>query len=258
MGCAFKGDPEPTVTWMLKGREIKTDKRYKITFDKESDSSILEIEKCKESDEGTYQVTIKNIHGSETAPVTLMVTEKAEDVQDYKALLKITEQERKTVEEETPDWGKLKATPALIKDKDDDPDKIKLRKVELLPIFIKDPVDLKVMREKEANFECTIKSTTNLNVSWIINEKELTIKDGVRFDKDLAQNRYSLQILRANESKVGAIKVLATNEHGSAERICRLSLLGNFQEIRLNEKTRSGWLNKCLLTSHCRNAKVCW
>lgn len=93
------------------------------------------------------------------------------------------------------------------------------------PVFVQEPASLKVVKEKEAKFECIVKSNPKPNVIWMLNEKEFTNKDGVRIEKDAAKDKYTLIIPKATQAHIGNITVKATNEFGSAERTCQLDVL---------------------------------
>ena len=93
------------------------------------------------------------------------------------------------------------------------------------PAFIEEPKDKGVLRDKEARFECIVTSNPKPTVSWFFNGKELTIKDGVKIEKDVANDKYSLVIPKIAEKNVGTYTVKATNEFGSEERLCKLDIL---------------------------------
>lgn len=93
------------------------------------------------------------------------------------------------------------------------------------PNFISEPQDQKVLRDKEAKFECIIKSNPKPNVNWFLNGKELTIKDGVKIEKDGAKDKYVLIIPKVSNAHIGTISVRATNEYGTIEKNCLLELL---------------------------------
>ena len=92
------------------------------------------------------------------------------------------------------------------------------------PVFITEPSDQNVLREKEAKFECSVKSNPKPNIIWILNEKELTIKDGVKIEKDAVKDKYSLIIPKVMANHIGSFTVKAINEFGTAERICNLTI----------------------------------
>lgn len=102
----------------------------KIYYDSEIDVNFMEIKNCRQKDAGTYQVTASNEFGTETAPVTLIITQNPEDVVDYKTNLKNRNHDRLNAEDQGPDWGKLKKGTALLKDGEGEGEKIKLRHVE--------------------------------------------------------------------------------------------------------------------------------
>lgn len=95
------------------------------------------------------------------------------------------------------------------------------------PVFITEPVDQNILREKEAKFECIVKSNPKPNIIWIFNEKELTVKDGVKIEKDLAKDKYTLVIPKVTNSNVGTFIARASNEYGTVEKSCKL----NVQEL---------------------------
>ena len=52
--------------------------------------TVEQMRDIKNKDAGTYTVTATNEHGSEQVPATLMVTDKMEEVADWKSQLKKT------------------------------------------------------------------------------------------------------------------------------------------------------------------------
>lgn len=89
--CRVEGSPPPTVEWSKgKWRKMTNDQKTRVFFDDESQEYVLEMDEIKKADTGTYTVTIQNKFGSESCPATLMVTDKEEDVQDWKSQLKKT------------------------------------------------------------------------------------------------------------------------------------------------------------------------
>ena len=87
------------------------------------------------------------------------------------------------------------------------------------------PTDQNILREKEARFECIVKSNPKPTVSWYFNEKELTIKDGVRMEKDVSKDKYTLIIPKVGQNHLGKYTVKAINENGSDEKSCELDIL---------------------------------
>ena len=109
------------------------------------------------------------------------------------------------------------------------------------PLFITEPTDQNVLREKEARFECIVKSNPKPNIIWIFNEKEITLKDGVKIEKDLAKDKYTLVIPKVTNSNVGTFIVRATNEYGTVEKSCKLNvqelpkIINKLENIVVNE-----------------------
>jgi hemicentin len=143
--CIVAGDPAPVVTWS-KGRNVAIpDSDAKMYYDKELDAHIMEIDDCKQKDAGTYQVTATNEFGTETAPVTLIITANEEEAIDYKSNLKMRAHNRRGSEDQGPDWGKLKKGGPREKDDEEEGEKIKLRHVE----FEKKTVEEEPMQKPE-------------------------------------------------------------------------------------------------------------
>lgn len=71
----------------------------------------------------------------------------------------------------------------------------------------------------------------------LVNGKELTNKDGVQIEKDLANNKYSLTIPKANPSiHAGTITIKATNTIGSVSHDLILNILGKNDLIIFYDK----------------------
>lgn len=68
--------------------KIQDGGRYCVFVDEATGEHVLQIKDIKDKDAGTYTVTASNEHGSEQAPATLMVTDKLEEVADWKSQLK--------------------------------------------------------------------------------------------------------------------------------------------------------------------------
>lgn len=93
------------------------------------------------------------------------------------------------------------------------------------PVFIQEPTDQKVLKDKEAKFECIVKSNPKPNVIWLFNGKEFTARDGVRMEKDVAKDKYSLVIPKVTPAHIGTITAKATNEFGTSEKTCQIDVL---------------------------------
>ena len=91
------------------------------------------------------------------------------------------------------------------------------------PVFELEPTDQKVLKDKEAKFECVIKANPKPNVIWLMNGKEITSKDGIRVEKDVNKDIYSIVIPKV--TTVGSYIVRATNEFGLLEKSVQLEVL---------------------------------
>lgn len=91
------------------------------------------------------------------------------------------------------------------------------------PVFEVEPTDQQILKDKEIKFETLIKSNPKPNVIWLFNGKELTSRDGVRVEKDVNKDKYTLVIPKV--TTFGTVTVKATNEFGSIEKTCQLDVL---------------------------------
>jgi hypothetical protein len=93
------------------------------------------------------------------------------------------------------------------------------------PVFVSEPVDQSVLKDKEAKFECVVKSNPKPNIVWLFNAKEFTNRDGVRIEKDAGKDKYTLVIPKVTPAHIGTITAKATNEFGTVEKNCQLDVL---------------------------------
>lgn len=93
------------------------------------------------------------------------------------------------------------------------------------PVFVIEPADQSVLKDKEAKFECVVKSNPKPNLVWLLNGKEFTNRDGVRVEKDVAKDKYTLVIPKVTPAQIGTITAKASNEFGTVEKNCQLDVL---------------------------------
>ena len=93
------------------------------------------------------------------------------------------------------------------------------------PVFVVEPTDQNVLKDKEVKFECVVKANPKPNIIWLFNGKEITSRDGVRLEKDVAKDKYTLVIPKVTPAHVGSVTVKAANEFGSIEKSCQLEVL---------------------------------
>lgn len=89
-GCRVAGDPYPMVVWS-KGKSktfTENTSKYALYYDDDLDAHFFEINQCSEADTGLYTVTLQNVHGTLTKPVSCIIVTKPEEVIDYKSILR--------------------------------------------------------------------------------------------------------------------------------------------------------------------------
>lgn len=89
-GCRVAGDPAPLVVWSRgKGKNFtENTTKYELYYDDDLDAHFFEINQCSRPDAGTYQVTVQNVHGTITKPVSCIIATRPEEVIDYRNLLR--------------------------------------------------------------------------------------------------------------------------------------------------------------------------
>ena len=50
--------------------------------------------------------------------------------------------------------------------------------------------DQSVLKDKEAKFECAVKSNPKTNIVWLLNGKKFTKREGVRIEKGVGKDKY--------------------------------------------------------------------
>ena len=88
-GCRVDGDPYPLVVWS-KGKTTTftgNTPKYTLYYDEELDAHFFEINQCSQVDTGIYTVTLENVHGTLTKPVSCFIVTRPEEVIDYKSIL---------------------------------------------------------------------------------------------------------------------------------------------------------------------------
>lgn len=94
------------------------------------------------------------------------------------------------------------------------------------PVFLIEPPNINVLRDKEAKFECVVKSNPKPNIFWLFNGKEIiNNKDGYRLEKDISKDKYILIVNKVNMNNIGTYTCRACNQHGLADQQCTLDVL---------------------------------
>ncbi|XP_052833035.1 muscle M-line assembly protein unc-89 isoform X9 [Octopus bimaculoides] len=87
--CCVTSDPEATVSWIFKGKEIRSDGRIQITHDR--DLHYLVISHVMPEDDGCYQFTATNPLGNLICTSYIIVKENQETFQEFQTIPKFTE-----------------------------------------------------------------------------------------------------------------------------------------------------------------------
>jgi hypothetical protein len=96
------------------------------------------------------------------------------------------------------------------------------------PKFLSQPQDSIVNQDASARFECLIDALPKPKVSWLLNGKELTNKDNVKFEVDQKTSANCLVIPKVLTSHGGTLTVKASNTVGEAEYSFKLEVFGIF------------------------------
>lgn len=91
-------------------------------------------------------------------------------------------------------------------------------------MFISEPTSQNILRDKPASFECIVESNPKPTVTWFYRKKELSVKDGVKIEKDSLKNKYKLIIQKTNDKSIGIYRVKAVNDFGSETREIELNV----------------------------------
>jgi hypothetical protein len=76
-------------------------------------------------------------------------------------------------------------------------------------------------------FEAIIEATPKPTISWLLNGKELTNKDGVQVEKDVNNNRYCLSIPKiVSNIHAGTVTIVAKNSLGTVQHDIVLNING--------------------------------
>lgn len=101
-----EGNPAPTFKFYKGVTEIIEGGRFKYITDGESNTITLCIRKAKPIDEATYKAVVTNIHGSDSAEMSLYVSDSSG--MDFRAMLRKRKYAKWGKDKGDPDWGDLK------------------------------------------------------------------------------------------------------------------------------------------------------
>ncbi len=97
------------------------------------------------------------------------------------------------------------------------------------PKFVSQPQDTVVVQDTSVRFECTIDAVPKPKVSWLLNGKELTAKDNVKFESNAQTQTNALVIPKVSAAHLGTITIKASNQVGEVEFSFKMDVLGMLQ-----------------------------
>jgi hypothetical protein len=95
------------------------------------------------------------------------------------------------------------------------------------PVFIKVPEPIEPLKKDESvKFEFIVDGPPKPTISWLINDKEVELKDEVTIEKDVKNDTYTMTIPKINPSiHAGMISIKATNIISTAQHDINLIVL---------------------------------
>lgn len=100
-------------------------------------------------------------------------------------------------------------------------------KIKGAPKFITKPEDTVAIQDQAAKFECLVDAAPKAKLTWLLNGKELTNKDNVKFETDAKTSAVFLVIPKVLASHIGSYTVKASNNVGEVEHTFKLDAFGN-------------------------------
>ena len=94
------------------------------------------------------------------------------------------------------------------------------------PKFVTKPENTVAIQDQAAKFECLVDSFPKAKLSWLLNGKELTNKDNVKFETDAKTSSVFLIIPKVMASHIGQYTVKASNSVGEVEHNFNLDAFG--------------------------------
>lgn len=104
------------------------------------------------------------------------------------------------------------------------------------------PQDSIFNQDASAKFECLIDALPKPKVSWLLNGKELTNKDNVKFEVDQKTSANCLVIPKVLTTHGGQITIRASNTVGEAEHSFKLEVFGMYLKfdyfLKINKRIK--------------------
>lgn len=95
------------------------------------------------------------------------------------------------------------------------------------------PEDSVAIQGKSIKFDSVIEAQPKAKITWFLNEKELTLKDGVKFENNPKTSACNLIIPRIVGTHLGKYSIKATNIVGEIEHVFELDILGKEKYLPL-------------------------
>lgn len=95
------------------------------------------------------------------------------------------------------------------------------------PKFVTKPEDTVAIQDQAAKFECLVDAMPKAKLTWLLNGKELTNKDNVKFETDAKTSAAFLVIPKVMASHIGTITIKGSNNVGEIEHSFKFDALGN-------------------------------
>lgn len=83
------------------------------------------------------------------------------------------------------------------------------------------------MQDQQARFECLVDALPKAKISWYLNDKELTAKDGFKFEINAQTSVNSLILPKVTSNHFGKYTIKASNTVGEIEHSFSVDVLGN-------------------------------
>lgn len=95
------------------------------------------------------------------------------------------------------------------------------------PKFVTKPEDTVAIQDQAAKFECLVDAMPKAKLTWLLNGKELTNKDNIKFETDAKTSAVFLVIPKVMASHIGTFTIKASNNVGEVEHSFKLDAFGN-------------------------------
>jgi len=262
--CIIKGNPRPTVTWFFGDKELANRENVRIDVDKGKDKYILLITRVLPAICGTYKVRAINEFGMIEKDVQLKITELpkivtklenliANEGESAKFSVKVSGVDRPPYKWYRDDYEIKAGDDYEINEQDDeitllikscksknagnhylkfhnDFGDVESNKATLTinraPKFVHKPKNTIAIQDQPIKIDCLVDAHPKAKLTWIVNGKELTGKDNVKFEIDPKTNSNLLVIPKVNAAAhLGKYTVKATNVVGSVEETFELDVL---------------------------------